>query len=181
MKITDVCERETAKYVALFFFLACTDKEKQAASLGRPGFGSGPTAHCRPRRRRSVYRVTQHLLSSTRRPSLETLEAPPHRAVPTESGQMKEERESPTPSSELNSSRTSVPPPQHQPINLNNTPNSHLNQNQLLEVLYDLFGLWLIFMKYQDVSPQKKFAKFKMIFYIYALTIIWFFITVIHK
>lgn len=131
------------------FFLVCIDKEKQAASVGQPGFGSRPTAHCRPRKRRSAYRVTQHLLSSTRRASLETLDAPLLRALPTESGEKKEEQESPTPSSELNSSRTSVPPPQHQPINLNNTPNSHLNHNQLLEVLYDLFGLWLKSMKYQ--------------------------------
>lgn len=136
-----------------FFFLVCIDKEKQAASLGQPGFCSGQTAH-RPLRRRSVYRVAHHLLSSTRRAkSLETLEAPPLRATPTESGQ-KKERESPTPSSDLNSSRTSVPPPERQPINLNNTPNSHLNQNQLLEVMYDLFGLWMKFMKYQRVSPH---------------------------
>lgn len=138
------------------FLLACIDKEKQAASLGQPGYGSGHTAHCRPRRRRSVYRVTQHLLSSTRRASHETLEAQPLRATPTESGQKKEERESPTPSSDLNSSRSSVPPPQHQPVNLNNTPNSHLNQNQLLEVIYDLFGLWLKFFKYQRVSPHRE-------------------------
>ncbi|TNN00839.1 hypothetical protein fugu_012085 [Takifugu bimaculatus] len=32
----------------------------------------------------------------------------------------------------------SVPPPQHQHINVNNTPNSHLNQNQLLEVPPDV-------------------------------------------
>lgn len=133
----------------------CIDKEKQAASLGQPGFGSGQTAH-RPHRRRSVYRVTQHLLSSTRRASLKTLEAPPLRSTPTESGQKKEERESPTPSSDLNSSRSSVPPAQHQPRNLNNTPNSHLSQNQLLEVMYDLFGLWLKFMKYQRVTPHRE-------------------------
>lgn len=162
MNYTDVRERETPKCFALLF-LACIDKEKQAASLGQPGFASGQTAHCRPRRRRSVYRVAQHLLSSTRRASLETLEAPPLRATPTDCGQKKEERESPTPSSDLNSSRTSVPPPQHQPINLNNTPKSQLNQNQLLEVMYDLFGLWLKFMKYQCVSLHRE-KSFKLSF-----------------
>eukprot|EP00066_Takifugu_rubripes_P016006 XP_011605272.1 PREDICTED: BEN domain-containing protein 7 [Takifugu rubripes] len=57
-----------------------------------------------------------------------------------ESGQKEgcEERESPTPSSDPVFSRTSVPPPQHQHINVNNTPNSHLNQNQLLEVPPDV-------------------------------------------
>uniref|UniRef100_H3DKQ7 Si:ch211-220f12.4 n=1 Tax=Tetraodon nigroviridis TaxID=99883 RepID=H3DKQ7_TETNG len=90
-------------------------------------------AYCRPRRRRAVYRVAQHLLSSTRKASLETLEAPPLRAPATESRQKKQEQESPTPVNDLISSRTSKPSPQHQPTNLNNTPNSHLNQSQLLE------------------------------------------------
>uniref|UniRef100_H3C469 Si:ch211-220f12.4 n=1 Tax=Tetraodon nigroviridis TaxID=99883 RepID=H3C469_TETNG len=93
----------------------CNDKEKQAASLGQPGFGSSQTAYCRPRRRRAVYRVAQHLLSSTRKASLETLEAPPLRAPATESRQKKQEQESPTPVNDLISSRTSKPSPQHQP------------------------------------------------------------------
>ncbi|XP_029697683.1 BEN domain-containing protein 7 isoform X2 [Takifugu rubripes] len=118
----------------------CIYKEKQAALPGQPGLGSGPAAHCRPRRRRSVYGVTPHLLSSIRRASLATLDAPPLRTAPAESGQKEgcEERESPTPSSDPVFSRTSVPPPQHQHINVNNTPNSHLNQNQLLEVPPDV-------------------------------------------
>lgn len=117
-------------------FLGCSYKEKQAASSGQTGLGSGPAAHCRPRRRRSVYRVAPHLLPSIRRASLAKLDAPLLRATTPESGQKEgcEEQEPPTPSSDPISSGTSVPPPQHQTINVNNTPNSHLNQNQLLEV-----------------------------------------------
>lgn len=128
-------ERETPNCVALF--LGCIYKEKQAALPGQPGLGSGPAAHCRPRRRRSVYGVAPHLLSSIRKASLATVDAPPLRTAPAESGQKEgcEERESPTPSSEPVFSGTSVPPPQHQHTNVNNTPNSQVNQNQLLEVM----------------------------------------------
>lgn len=136
-------ERETPNCAALF--LGCIYKEKKAALPGQPGLGSGPAGHCRPRRRRPVYGVAPHLLSSIRRASLATVDAPPLRTAPAESGQKEgcEERESPTPSSDPVFSRTSVPPPQPQHISVNNTPNSHLNPNQLIEVMWLLVCLFI--------------------------------------
>lgn len=133
-------ERETPNCVALF--LGCIYKQKQAALPGQPGLGSGPAAHCRPRRRRSGYGVAPLLLSSTRRASLAIVDTPPLRTAPAESGQKEgcEERESPTPSSDPVFSGTSVPLSQHQHKNVNNTRNSHLNHNQLPEVMWLFFA-----------------------------------------
>lgn len=135
-KTTKVRVKDTTKMCGSF--LGCSYKEKQAASSGQTGLGSGPAAHCRPHRRRSVYRVAPHLLPSIRRASLAKLDAPLLRATTPESGQKEgcEEQEPPTPSSDPISSGTPVPPPQHHTINVNNTPNSHLNQTQLLEVTW---------------------------------------------
>lgn len=122
-----------------FLLLACLEKEEQAASPCQPRLGPGPAPHCRPRRRRPIYKVAPLTVSSTRRAALAPLEAPPLIAAPAESGQREEcekKHGSCIPSSDPVSSGMCVPP-QNNPLTINNTPNTHLNQLReppLLEV-----------------------------------------------
>lgn len=134
-------ERERKKYICCCHFLACLEKEEQAASLCQPRLGPGPAPRCRPRRRRPIYKAAPLTVSSTRRAALAPLEASPLIAAPAESGQKEEcekEQELSTPNSDPVSSGKSVLPPQNNPVTVNNTPKPHLNplmEPQLLEVM----------------------------------------------
>lgn len=112
-------------------FLASLERQELAASPCQPCLGSGLSPRCRPRKRRSIYKVAPFTVSSSRKAALAPLETSPLLAAPAESEKREEcekEQDSSTPNSHSVSSGVSVLPPQSNPVTVTNTHNPLLNQ-----------------------------------------------------
>ncbi|KAL7403195.1 hypothetical protein ABVT39_026099 [Epinephelus coioides] len=109
---------------------ASLERHEQAASPCQPRLGPGPAPRCRPRKRRPIYKAPL-TVSSTRKAALAPLEGSACTAAPAESVKREEcetEQASTTPNSQPVSSEVSVPPPQNNPVTVNNRQDPLLNQ-----------------------------------------------------
>nr|XP_046251379.1 BEN domain-containing protein 7 isoform X2 [Scatophagus argus] len=118
---------------------ASLERREHAASPCQPRLGPSPTTHCRPRRRRPIYKVAPLTVASSRRAALAPLEESPLKAAPEESRKREEydkEQDSSAPNSDSVSSGVSVLPPHNNPVTVNSAHNpllTQLREPQLLE------------------------------------------------
>ncbi|XP_039471280.1 BEN domain-containing protein 7 isoform X1 [Oreochromis aureus] len=116
---------------------ASLERQERAAPPSQPRLGAGPSPRHRPRKRRPIYRMTPLSVFSTRRAGLAPLDASLLKAAPMESVKRREceKQDSSTPNNHPISSDIPVPPPQTNPVTINNTPPllNQLRESQALE------------------------------------------------
>lgn len=133
----------------MFFCLliASLEKQERAASPSQPRLGAGPSPRHRPRKRRPIYRMAPLSVFSTRRAGLAPLDASLLKAAPVESVKKREceKQDSSTTNNHPISSDIPVPPPQTNPVTVNNTSPllNQLRESQALEVIFTLVWMYV--------------------------------------
>ncbi|KAM9854744.1 BEN domain-containing protein 7 [Aulostomus maculatus] len=106
---------------------ASSERQEQAASPCQPRLIPGPTPRCRPRKRRTIYKVPPLTMSGTRRTTLSPVGASSLIAAEPEEREDCEKHSS-SPNSHPISTEVSAQVPRSNPVTVKNTQNSLLNQ-----------------------------------------------------